>query len=99
MSPGMYSDTYLTAATDNRLLEMSFWDTVLLVGVLVAVWLGLRAGTSGTGKIIRSLTLVGIWALVLFIPIMAAGALFGSAAETYERRSGDGGDMAVSSHP
>lgn len=82
----MYPDTYLATATDNRLMEMSFWDAILMVGILVAVWLGLRAGTSGAGKIIRSLVLASTWAFVLFIPIMALGAFFGSAAETYERR-------------
>lgn len=83
----MYPDTSLAAATDNRLLELSFWDTVLMVGVLIAVWLGLRAGTSGAGRIIRPVVLVSIWAFMLFIPIMVAGSLWGTAADTFEKRN------------
>lgn len=92
----MITNQVLAAATDNRLLEMSFWDTVLLVGILIAIWLGMRAGSSTGSGIIRATILVSIWAFVLFFPLMMVGSLFGAAAEKYERDQNTDETMSTS---
>lgn len=93
--PGTTDALILAESAGNALSTFAFWDGVLVAGCALAVFLGMRAGGSMLGGLVRSVVILAVWVFIFFIPVMFLGSLWGAAADTYDASTADPGESGT----